>query len=94
MNREELKDTHGALLGVITRRRDGRFEGKDHLGKLCGRFDPVTRKTYDRHGNWIGTGNLLAVLILGPRRATPLRGRVAVICFMGRRYVEQQLQGR
>jgi hypothetical protein len=59
----ELRDRNGRLLGKITE-TGGRLEIRDAAGRLKGKYDPRTDKTYDANGRLAGTGNLLAALVV------------------------------
>ena len=62
-----LKDRLGNTYAMIHGRPDGKLEIRDHLGNLQGTYDHRTDKTYDKLGNAIGGGNLLATLVARPK---------------------------
>lgn len=59
-----LRDKNGRMLGKVKQRSDGRLEGRDATGRLRGTYDPKLDKTRDHTGRIIGSGNLLATLIV------------------------------
>jgi hypothetical protein len=65
--RFELRDRHGRLIGSRHTLADGRVEGRDRFGRTVGTYDPKRSpphgETFDRHGRYIGRGDLLATLI-------------------------------
>ncbi|OWY33947.1 hypothetical protein CEJ45_15075 [Herbaspirillum aquaticum] len=63
MAEQVLKDRNGNKIGTIEIRSDGTQVGKDKYGNKRGEYDPRNDVTKDRHGNRVGKGNLLAVLI-------------------------------
>jgi hypothetical protein len=42
----------------------GRINGRDRTGYLVGWYDPAHDETRDRTGRFVGTGDMLAALIL------------------------------
>lgn len=62
---QELRDRHGTLLGKITIRSDGKYEGRDSHGSLKGTYDPKSNQTRDKNGALVGNGNMLSNLVLG-----------------------------
>lgn len=62
MPKEILKDSRGALLGVI-KERAGKLEIFNSRGAYLGRYDPRRNETYNRTGEKIGYGNLLTMLL-------------------------------
>lgn len=58
-----LKDSRGNTIGKILTASNGVQTIKDRLGNTKGSYDPKTNKTKDRHGNTVGTGNLLTSLL-------------------------------
>ncbi|RYD77926.1 MAG: hypothetical protein EOP84_14935 [Verrucomicrobiaceae bacterium] len=60
---QELRDRSGRLVGKTRELPDGRLEGRDARGNLCGHYDSDRNETRDRSGNLVGKGNLLATLI-------------------------------
>lgn len=63
MDRVELRDRTGRLLGW-REVRNGRLEGRHMTGRLCGWYSPRHNETRDAAGRLIGTGDLLATLIV------------------------------
>lgn len=62
--RQNLRDNSGNLLGW--RQQAGRrINGYTAAGRLVGWYDPVFNATHNSHGYRVGTGDLLAVLIVG-----------------------------
>ena len=62
MKDQELRDSHGKLLGKI-KEVSGKFEIRDDHGKLKGKYDPKSNETRDDHGKLVGKGNLLSSLL-------------------------------
>jgi hypothetical protein len=62
MPKQILKDSRGALLGVI-KERGGKLEIYDSKGGYLGRYDPRRNETYNRTGGKVGYGNLLTMLL-------------------------------
>jgi hypothetical protein len=62
MANQTLKDSRGALLGVI-KERGGKLEIFNSRGAYLGRYDPRRNETYNRTGSKIGYGNLLTMLL-------------------------------
>jgi hypothetical protein len=61
--RQNLRDNSGNLLGW--RQQIGRrINGYTAAGWPVGWYDPVMNATYNSHGHRVGTGDLLASLIL------------------------------
>lgn len=61
--RQYLKDNSGNLLGW--RQQMGRrINGYAPAGWLVGWYDPVMNATHDSHGHRVGSGDLLASLIV------------------------------
>lgn len=62
MPNQTLKDSRGALLGVI-KERGGKLEIYNNKGAYLGRYDPRRNETYNHIGAKIGFGNLLTMLL-------------------------------
>ncbi|HEX5237286.1 MAG TPA: hypothetical protein VFW39_02330 [Sphingomicrobium sp.] len=61
-----LRDRAGSILGWIE--AVGRLlQAKDRHGSVVGWYDPRTNQTRDRTGSIIGSGDLLAALIIAAR---------------------------
>jgi len=60
---EVLRDNHGRLIGRIKGISNGKFEIRDHTGRLKGRYDAKTNETRDDKGRLVGRGNLLTMLL-------------------------------
>ncbi|MBO7121528.1 MAG: hypothetical protein J6V79_03970 [Bacilli bacterium] len=59
---EVLRDRYGNMLGKIE--DNGReMIVRDKFGNKCGTYEKSTNTTRDRHGNKVGTGNLLVALL-------------------------------
>ena len=66
MAKQELRDRMNNLLGTITERSPGKFEGRDRMNNLKGTYDAQRNETRDRMNNLVGKGNLLSSLITAP----------------------------
>jgi hypothetical protein len=64
MSTETLKDRTSKPLGTIRGIGDGRLEGRLTSGSLVGTYCPKSNQTRDRSGGLVGTGNMLAYLIM------------------------------
>ena len=65
-NAYSLRDRTGRLLGSIE--AVGRLlQAKDRNGSVVGWYDPRTNQTRDKSGIIVGTGDLLAALIMSAR---------------------------
>lgn len=58
-----LKDRHGNIYARIEQRPNGMLVIHDKHGNIQGTYDPAHDVTKDKHGNKLGTGNLLATLV-------------------------------
>lgn len=58
-----LKHPNGTPFGVIRTAGDGSVRGYLMNGSLRGIYDPRTDRTFHPNGNFVGYGNLLAILI-------------------------------
>ena len=63
MDRHELKDRYGRLLGTMDTNVLGRVELTDWTGRRVGTYDPRDNTTVDAQGRLQGQGNLLASLL-------------------------------
>jgi hypothetical protein len=63
MEKTELKDRSGKVIGLVVARPDGTQILRDRANAFMGSFDRRTNETRDRRGKLIGKGNLLALLI-------------------------------
>ncbi len=61
--RQEYRDRTGMLRGW-REASAGRINGRDRTGYLVGWYDPAHDETRDRTGRFVGTGDMLAALIL------------------------------
>lgn len=46
--------------------QDGSIKIYNRTGSYLGYYDPKEDKTYNRNGSFVGTGNLIATLIIQP----------------------------
>ncbi len=60
---QQLRDSHGKLLGKIKTLHNGKMELRDAHGKKKGTYDPKSDQTRDDHGKLVGKGNLLTTLL-------------------------------
>lgn len=60
---QTLHGPSGELRGIITESGDWLLL-TDKAGKLMGRYSKSQDKTYSREGHYMGTGNVLAMLIV------------------------------
>lgn len=67
MKEQQLRDRSGNLIGRRLEKH-GKIEGRDKQGNLRGTYDPKKDETRDRYGKLVGKGDLLAILIIEPRR--------------------------
>ncbi len=58
-----LKDSSGKKIGEI-KDQGSRQKAYDAQGRLLGTYDSKTNVTLDAHGRRLGTGNLLATLVM------------------------------
>ena len=63
MNKRELRDASGRLLGIVRETISGKFEARDTSGRLRGTYNSKTNETRDPSGRLIGKGDLLSSLI-------------------------------
>ncbi len=63
MERSELKDPSGRVIGLVVARPDGTQVLRDRSNAYMGSFDKRSNETRDRRGKLIGKGNLLALLV-------------------------------
>lgn len=64
MNRVQLRNSRGNLIGWIETVHDGRKQIRDGRGTLLGWYDPANdRTTSAKTGNWIGMGEQLTSLL-------------------------------
>lgn len=63
MNKQELRDRNGKLLGKISETSSGKYEIRDINGKLLGKYDEASNSTRDVNGRLIGRGNLLVTFL-------------------------------
>jgi len=64
MSTEIIRDSHEQVLGYIETRFDGKQIAKDTRYRIKGYYDPKANETRDFSYTIIGTGNLLASLII------------------------------
>lgn len=64
MSMEILKD--GRVVGFIETRPDGKLVAKDTSYRIRGHYDPKTNQTRDFTYKVVGSGNLLATMVVGP----------------------------
>jgi hypothetical protein len=57
-----IRDTHGNVLAMIVENEDSQILNDEH-GQYLGRYDKNVDLTTDKHGNPIGKGNQLMMLI-------------------------------
>ena len=62
----DLYDRNGKIIGRMMQFQDGRIQLYSRTGSYLGYYDPNDEKTYNRSGSLVGTGNLLATLIIQP----------------------------
>lgn len=62
MTTQELRDRTGTLLGTLYVYSDYQ-ELRDRNGQYKGKYDNKANETRDRHGTYIGSGNLLMTLL-------------------------------
>lgn len=58
-----LKDSHGFLVGRVMSYDDGRQVLYDPHGFCLGTYQPIGNFTMNQHGNLVGSGNLLTMLL-------------------------------
>lgn len=61
--KRELRDRMNRLIGTISAKANGQFEGRDYMGRLKGTYDPQRDETRDVMGRLVGKGDHLASLI-------------------------------
>ena len=62
MSRQEIRDRTGTLLGTLYVYLDYQ-ELRDRTGNYRGKYDVKINETRDRHGPYVGRGNLLMTLL-------------------------------
>ena len=62
----DLYDKNGKVIGRMMQFQDGSIKMYTRTGSYLGYYDPKEDKTYNRNGSFVGTGNLLATLIIQP----------------------------
>ena len=62
----DLRDRNGKVLGRMMQCQDSIVKMYSRTGSYLGYYDPKDNKTYNRDGSIVGTGNLLATLIIEP----------------------------
>ena len=63
MEKTELRDRAGKVLGLVVARPDGTQILRDRSNAFMGSFDKRSNETRDRRGKLVGKGNLLALLV-------------------------------
>ena len=63
MNKVELKDNVGRILGTIIIYDNGKRELRDFVGRYLGSYDPKDNLTRNEIGAIIGKGDLLTTLL-------------------------------
>jgi hypothetical protein len=64
MNRTQLRDNRGLLIGWIDTIHGGRKQIRDNKGTLLGWYDATSdRTTCAKTGRWIGMGEQLTALL-------------------------------
>ena len=59
---KEIRDRNGYLLGTLYIYSDYQ-ELRDRGGSYKGKYDEKVNETRDRHGTYVGSGNLLMTLL-------------------------------
>ena len=62
----DLYDKNGKIIGRMMQFQDASIKLYSRTGSYLGYYDPKEDKTYNRSGSFVGTGNLLATLIIQP----------------------------
>jgi hypothetical protein len=64
MAEQKMRYKSGRLIGSIKILSDGKHEGRDESGRLKGCYDPQANQSRDASGWLVGTGDLLASLVI------------------------------
>lgn len=62
----DLYDKNGKVIGRMMQSDGGNIKLYSRIGSFLGSYDQKSDKTYDKFGSLVGTGNLLATLIIQP----------------------------
>ena len=60
----DIRDRTNKRIGSVKELQNGDMEIRDAVNHRLGRYDPDNDTTYDAVGRRVGTGNLLAALLI------------------------------